>query len=82
MGSDHPPFSLCADYAEFWVTALGLADSPRRLRLLEIPLAYWLAIHRQMQSKGAFWVIVIAEGAIAAASAILFKPGRWKKQKI
>ena len=50
--------------------------------LLEIPLAYWLAIHRQMQSKGVFWAIVIAEGAIAAASAILFKRGRWKKQKI
>ncbi|MGA2345541.1 MAG: MATE family efflux transporter [Candidatus Sulfotelmatobacter sp.] len=50
--------------------------------LLEIPLAYWLAIHRQMQSKGAFWAIVIADGAMAAASAILFKQGRWKKQKI
>src|SRR5450755_1027064 len=50
--------------------------------LLEIPLAYWLAIHLQMQSKGAFWAIVIAEGAIAGASAILFKQGRWKRQKI
>jgi putative MATE family efflux protein len=50
--------------------------------LLEIPLAYWLAIRMQMQSKGAFWAIVIAEGAIAGASAILFKQGRWKRQKI
>jgi len=50
--------------------------------LLEIPLAYWLAIHRQMQSKGVYWAIVIAEGAIAAASAFLFKQGRWKKQRI
>jgi putative MATE family efflux protein len=50
--------------------------------LLEIPLAYWLAIRVQMQSKGAFWAIVIAEGAIAGASAILFKQGRWKRQKI
>jgi len=50
--------------------------------LLEIPLAYWLAIRLQMQSKGAFWAIVIAEGAIAGASAILFKQGRWKRQKI
>jgi len=33
-----------------------------------------------VQSKGVFWAI--AEGAIAAASAILFKQGRWKKQKI
>jgi putative MATE family efflux protein len=50
--------------------------------LLEIPLAYWLAIRMQMQSKGAFWAIVVAEGAIAGASAILFRQGRWKRQKI
>jgi len=50
--------------------------------MLEIPLAYWLAIRLQMRSKGAFWAIVIAEGAIAGASAILFKQGRWKRQKI
>jgi putative MATE family efflux protein len=50
--------------------------------LLEIPLAYWLAIHMRMESKGAFWAIVVAEAAIAGASAILFKRGRWKRQKI
>jgi Na+-driven multidrug efflux pump len=50
--------------------------------LLEIPLAYWLAIPLHMQSNGAFWAIVVAEGAIAGASAILFKQGRWKKKKI
>jgi putative MATE family efflux protein len=50
--------------------------------MLEIPLAYWLAIPMRMQARGAFWAIVIAEGAIAASSAILFKRGRWKRQKI
>jgi putative MATE family efflux protein len=50
--------------------------------LLEIPLAYWLAIHLHMQSSGAFWAIVVAEASIAGASAILFKRGRWKQQKI
>lgn len=50
--------------------------------LLEIPLAYWLAIRVHLQSNGAFWAIVIAEASIAGASAILFKQGRWKKQKI
>ena len=50
--------------------------------LLEIPLAYWLAIPLHMRSNGAFWAIVVAEGAIAGASAILFKQGRWKKKKI
>jgi putative MATE family efflux protein len=50
--------------------------------LLEIPLAYWLAISLKMKSNGAFWAIVIAEGAIAGVSAILFSRGTWKKQKI
>jgi len=50
--------------------------------LLEIPLAYWLAIRVHMQSNGPFWAIVVAEAAIAGTSAILFKQGRWKKQKI
>jgi len=50
--------------------------------LLEIPLAYTLAIPLHMRSNGVFFSIAIAESAMAAASAILFKQGRWKKQKI
>jgi len=50
--------------------------------LVEIPLAYFLAINVGMQSKGVFWSIVIAEGFIAAVSIILFKRGRWKRQQI
>ena len=50
--------------------------------MLEIPLAYWLAIPMGLHSKGAYIAIVIAEGSIAAASALLFKRGKWKTQKI
>ncbi|MGC1907421.1 MAG: MATE family efflux transporter [Candidatus Acidiferrum sp.] len=50
--------------------------------ILEIPLAYFLAIPAHLQSKGVFISIVVAEGAIAIAGAILFKRGRWKLQKI
>ena len=50
--------------------------------LLEIPLAYWLAIPVHLRSNGVFVAIVIAETAIAAASAVLFKRGRWKRQRI
>ena len=50
--------------------------------LLEIPLAYFLAITLRMRSSGVFWSIVIAEAAIAAAGIVLFKRGRWKGQKI
>lgn len=50
--------------------------------LLEIPVAYLLAVPAGLQSKGAFLAILIAESAIAAASAILFRRGRWKQQRI
>jgi putative MATE family efflux protein len=50
--------------------------------LLEIPLAYWLAIPLHMRSNGVFFSIAIAETSMAIASAILFKQGKWKKQKI
>ena len=50
--------------------------------IFEIPLAYSLAIPLHMQSNGVFWSIVVAEAAIAGASAILFRRGKWKTQKI
>jgi putative MATE family efflux protein len=50
--------------------------------LLEIPLAYWLAIPMKMHANGAYFAIAIAEGSMAAASALLFRQGRWKKKKI
>jgi putative MATE family efflux protein len=50
--------------------------------LLEIPLAWFLAIPMRMQAKGAYFSIVIAEAAIAAVSIVLFKRGYWKQQKI
>jgi Na+-driven multidrug efflux pump len=50
--------------------------------LLEIPLAYWLAIPLRLRSNGVYFSIVVAEAAIAATSAVLFKRGRWKGQEI
>lgn len=50
--------------------------------LIEIPLAYTLAIPLRMKSNGAFYSIVAAEGFIALASILLFRHGSWKKQKI
>ena len=50
--------------------------------LFEIPLAYLLAKPLGMRSSGVFFSIAIAESAMAAASAILFRQGKWKKQKI
>jgi putative MATE family efflux protein len=50
--------------------------------LLEIPLAYFLAITAGMRANGVYFSIVVAEAFIAGASIILFKRGRWKRQQI
>jgi putative MATE family efflux protein len=50
--------------------------------VVELPLAWALAIGLRMRAEGAFLAIVIAECSMAAAGIILFKRGRWKKQKI
>jgi putative MATE family efflux protein len=50
--------------------------------MLELPLAYVLAIHTKLQAYGAYWAVVIAEAAMAAVSIVLFKRGKWKKQRI
>jgi putative MATE family efflux protein len=50
--------------------------------LLEIPLAWWLALHHGLRSTGVFLSIVIAQAAVALAGILLFRRGKWKKQKI
>src|SRR6184192_4327819 len=50
--------------------------------ILEIPLAYFLAITARLGANGMYISIVIAEGAIAAAGILLFRRGRWKGQQI
>jgi putative MATE family efflux protein len=50
--------------------------------ILEIPLAYFLAISMRMESNGVYISIVIAECTIAAAGILLFRRGKWKRQQI
>ena len=50
--------------------------------VLEIPLAYWLAIPRGLHANGVYLSIVIAEGAMAGVSILLFKRGRWKLRQV
>src|SRR2546421_3933188 len=50
--------------------------------MLEIPLAYFLALHTRIQAHGVYWSVVVAEAAIAAVSIVLFKRAYWKRQKI
>jgi putative MATE family efflux protein len=50
--------------------------------MLEIPLAWWLALHQGLRSTGVFLSIVIAQAAVALAGILLFRRGKWKKQTI
>ena len=50
--------------------------------LLEIPLAYALAIPTGLRAEGVYVAIFISESAIAAAAVALFRRGRWKSQRI
>jgi len=50
--------------------------------MLEIPLAYFLALHTRMQAHGVYWSVVVAEASMAAVSIVLFKRGYWKRQRI
>jgi putative MATE family efflux protein len=50
--------------------------------LLEIPLAWFLAIHQGMRSTGVFLSIVISQAAVAATGVLLFRRGKWKRQRI
>jgi putative MATE family efflux protein len=50
--------------------------------MLEIPLAYFLAIPAHLGANGVYISIVVAEGAIAVAGILLFRRGRWKGQQI
>jgi putative MATE family efflux protein len=50
--------------------------------LLEIPLAYALAVPLKMNTNGVYYSIVFAEAVIAASGMLLFRRGRWKRQQI
>ena len=50
--------------------------------VLELPLAWCVAVPLHLHSEGVFLSIVIAECSIAMASMILFRRGKWARQQI
>lgn len=50
--------------------------------MLQIPLAWWLALHTNLHENGVFLALVLSEAAIALSSVLIFRRGRWKVQKI
>jgi putative MATE family efflux protein len=65
----------------------GDTRTPTRINIIafwmiEIPLAYILAMQVGWQEEGAFYAIIIAEAAMTLLAAYLFKKGRWKKESV
>ncbi len=58
-----------------WVNFFGFL-------VLELPLAWVLAVPMHMKAEGGFLAVVIAECAMAAAGVVLFRRGRWAQKSI
>ena len=50
--------------------------------LIEIPLAYFLAITLDMRENGVFYSILVAEVLMTLSALAVFSRGRWKTQKV
>jgi putative MATE family efflux protein len=50
--------------------------------LIQIPMAYWMAMKSGLGANGLFLAITIAESLLAVVAIIAFRRGRWKEQKI
>ncbi|HHC78890.1 MAG TPA: MATE family efflux transporter [Flavobacteriia bacterium] len=50
--------------------------------LVQLPIAYLLAIVLKVGPSGVFWAITAAEILVALVGIILFKKGKWKKVKV
>jgi putative MATE family efflux protein len=50
--------------------------------ILEIPLAWWLAMHSFMHVNGVFVAVVVAQAVVVLIGLVLFRQGRWAKQRI
>jgi putative MATE family efflux protein len=50
--------------------------------VLEIPLAYLLAIHLGAKALGVYWSIVVAESTAGLVAIWLFRRGAWKQTKL
>jgi putative MATE family efflux protein len=50
--------------------------------MVQIPLAWWLAMHTSMRLNGVFVSVVVAQSIVVLISIVLFRQGRWAKQKI
>jgi putative MATE family efflux protein len=58
-----------------WVNFLGFW-------VLEIPLAWVLAVNLRLETEGCLIAVVVAQAAIAGAGIVLFRRGKWAQKRI
>ena len=50
--------------------------------LIQIPLAYYLAIHLNWAESGVFWAVFFSETSVGLFTLWIFKKGKWKTMKV
>ncbi|HEX6790484.1 MAG TPA: MATE family efflux transporter [Candidatus Krumholzibacteria bacterium] len=65
----------------------GDTGTPTRINfvcfyLVQIPLAYLLAMHTPAREHGVYWSVVIAESLAGVIAIMLFRRGRWKTRMV
>lgn len=50
--------------------------------LVEIPVAWWLAVTLGLGAAGVFWSVVIGESLMAILALVVFRRGRWKTRQV
>jgi putative MATE family efflux protein len=50
--------------------------------LLQIPLAYFLALTIGLEAQGVFIAIAVSESLLAVVSVLVFRRGKWKERKV
>ncbi len=50
--------------------------------MVQIPLAWWLARRTSMRLNGVFVSVIVAQSIVVLISIVLFRQGRWARQKI
>lgn len=86
---------LCAGYIFFGfgmvmtqaINGSGDTKTPTLLNfigfwVLQIPIAYLLAVKLDWKETGVFWAVVISESILAVLAILYFNTGRWKKTKL
>lgn len=50
--------------------------------IIQVPLAYVLAVSLSLGPPGVFWSIVVSESLLTVAAVIIFRMGKWKTVKV